>query len=162
MKFDDLVVSIIEQTKPLSDFDLDVLATLLVKEAGGEKDYIAGMAGVMNTIATRAKNNPSFFISVALKPKQYSAFNGIKTQQDLANIVAQTRKHPRFNAAKQMAVSASAGKLPSVAGSATHYHVTSGQSKVAPKWSNPQYGGKNSAATPTTTLGGHTFFTGVK
>lgn len=162
MKFDSLVQSILEQVKPLSPFDIDVLAALLVKEAGGERDYITGMAGVMNVIATRAKNNPAGFIGVALKPKQFSAFNAIKTQQDLINIVNQTKKHPRFNAARQMVVSASQGKLPNIVGGASHYHVTSGQSTVKPRWTSPQYGGKNPQATPTTTLGHHTFFTGIK
>lgn len=162
MKFDSLVQTILEQTRPLSPFDIDVLAALLVKEAGGEKDYITGMAGVMNVIATRAKNNPANFIGVALKPKQFSAFNIVKNQQDLVNIVSQTKKHPRFNAAKQMVISASQGKLPNIVSGASHYHVTSGPSTVKPKWTSPQYGGKNTQAVPTTTLGHHTFFTGIK
>lgn len=162
MTFNRLVYSILEQVTPLSPFDIDVLAALLVKEAGGEKDYIAGMAGVMNTIVARANKNPSHFISVALKPKQFSAFNNIKTQQDLVNTVAQTKKHPRFNAAKDMVISASKGTLPNLIGSAKHYHVTKGPSKVTPTWTNPQYGGKNTSAVPTTTIGNHTFFSGVR
>jgi len=160
--FNKLVYTILEQVRPLSPFDIDVLAALLVKEAGGEKDYIAGMAGVMNTIASRANNNPSNYIKVALKPKQFSAFNNIKSQQDLVNTVAQTKTHPRFNAAKQMVVSASRGTLPNLIGSAKHYHVTKGPSKVTPSWSSPQYGGSNPLAKPTTTIGNHTFFSGVR
>ncbi|NDA63753.1 MAG: hypothetical protein EBX50_17240 [Chitinophagia bacterium] len=162
MKFDNLVNLILEQTKSLSPFDIDVLAALLVKEAGGERDYIAGMAGVMNTINARAKKNPSNYISVALKPKQFSAFNSIKSQQDLINIVNQTKKHPNFNAAKDMVISAASGTLPNLIGPATHYHVTSGPSTVRPSWTSPQYGGKNTQASPTTTIGSHTFFSGVR
>lgn len=162
MKFDNLVNSIIEQTRSLSPFDIDVLAALLVKEAGGERDYIAGMAAVMNTIAARAKKNPANYISVALKPKQFSAFNSIKNQQDLVNVVNQTKKHPNFDAAKDMVISAAAGTLPNLIGPATHYHVTKGPSTVKPSWTSPQYGGKNPLATPTTTVGSHTFFSGVR
>ena len=162
MTFNKLVDTLLEQSKPLSNFDVDTLAALLVKEAGGEADYITGMAGVMNAIASRAGSNPSRFISVALKPKQFSAFNTVKNQQDLVNIINQAKKHPRFNAAREMVLSASKGILPNIVGGASHYHVTSGPSTVAPKWTAPQYGGKNVAATPTTTLGHHTFFTGVK
>ena len=157
-----LVDTLLEQSKPLSNFDVDTLAALLVKEAGGEADYITGMAGVMNAIASRAGSNPSRFISVALKPKQFSAFNAVKTQQDLVNIINQAKKHPRFNAAREMVLSASRGTLPNIVGGASHYHVTSGPGAVTPKWTAPQYGGKNPAATPTTTLGHHTFFTGIK
>jgi SLT domain-containing protein len=160
--FNDLVNVLLEQSKPLSNFDIDTLAALLVKEAGGEPDYISGMAGVMNAITSRAGNNPDQFISVALKPKQFSAFNNVKNQQDLINVITQAKKHPRFNAAREMVASASKGTLPNIVGGASHYHVTSGTGAVKPKWSAPQYGGKNSAATPTTTLGHHTFFTGVK
>jgi len=160
--FNRLVYSILEQVKPLSPFDIDVLAALLVKEAGGEKDYVAGMAGVMNTIAARANNNPSNFIKVALQPKQFSAFNNIKSQQDLVNVVTQTKTHPRFNAAKEMVVSASRGTLPNLIGQAKHYHVTKGPSTVTPSWTSPQYGGKNPLAKPTTTIGSHTFFSGVR
>jgi hypothetical protein len=162
VKFDNLVNSILEQARALSPFDIDVLAALLVKEAGGERDYIAGMAAVMNTIAARAKKNPANYISVALKPKQFSAFNSIKTQQDLINVVNQTKKHPNFNAARDMVVSAAAGTLPNLIGPATHYHVTKGSSTVKPSWTSPQYGGKNPSATPTTTVGSHTFFSGVR
>lgn len=162
MKFDTLVNSILEQTKQLSPFDIDVLAALLVKEAGGERDYIAGMAAVMNTIAARAKKNPANYIGVALKPKQFSAFNNVRNQQDLVNIVTQTKKHPNFNAARDMVLSATAGTLPNLIGPATHYHVTQGPSTVKPSWTSPQYGGKNPSATPTTTVGSHTFFSGVR
>ena len=64
MRFNDIVNSILEQnvSRPLlSQRDQDILATLLVREAGGEKDYIAGMAGVMNVIVNRAKKNPANF-----------------------------------------------------------------------------------------------------
>lgn len=162
MNFDKLVNQLLEQTKQLSQFDIDVLAALLVKEAGGERDYIAGMAGVMNTINARAKKNPANYISVALKPKQFSAFNSIKTQQDLINVINQTKKHPRFNAARDMVISAASGTLPNLIGPATHYHVTSGPSTVKPSWTSPQYGGRNPQAAPTTTIGNHTFFSGVR
>ena len=63
MKFNNLVKKILEQADippahiqqyDLSERDKNILATLLVKEAGGEKDYVAGMAGVMNVIYNRA------------------------------------------------------------------------------------------------------------
>ena len=70
MKFNRLVEKILEQVDvpayvqqfDLSDREKDILATLLVKEAGGEKDYITGMAAVMNVIVNRAKNNPREFL----------------------------------------------------------------------------------------------------
>jgi len=162
MRYNRLVSIILEAVSQPPAFDVDVLATLLVKEAGGEKDYIAGMAGVMNTIVARANKNSKFFIPVALKPRQFSALNNIKTQQQLTALVNQTKSHPNFNAAKNIVFSAYKGTLPNLIGTAKHYHVTKGSSKATPSWSTPQYGGKNIAALPTATIGNHTFFSGVR
>lgn len=165
MKFDNLVNRLLEQADlpppayvqqyDLPDRDKDILATLLVKEAGGEKDYIAGMASVMNVIYNRAKGNPQGFIREATRKLQFSAFNGIKTPQQMNALVANTKNHPAFNAAKEMVQKAIKGKLQDITSKSTHYYAASGPNKIQPpKWADP--------AKKTNKIGHHQFYTGIR
>lgn len=157
MTYDRLVKSLLEQAgiPSLSERDKDILATLLVKEAGGEQDYIAGMAGVMNVINNRAKGNTKDFINQATKKFQFSAFNGITTPQQMNQLIAATRSHKAFKAAREMVDRAVSSKLTDVTSKSTHYYAASGPNKIAPpKWADP--------AKKTNKIGHHQFYTGIK
>ena len=167
MRFNDLVKKILEavdlppapppyvQQLDLPDRDKNILATLLVREAGGEKDYIAGMAAVMNVIANRAKNDPREFVRQAVRKYQFSAFNAIKTPQQLDQLIASTKSHKAYNAAMSMVESAIKGKLTDITGKATHYYAASGPNKIVPpKWADP--------AKRTNKVGHHQYFKGIK
>lgn len=158
MKFNALVKNLLEQTlskKDLSERDKNILAALLVREAGGEKDYIAGMAGVMNVIVNRANNNPNNFIKEALKRYQFSAFNEIKTPQQMDQLVSSTLNHRAFKAAKEMVQKAISGGLTDITNKSTHYYAASGPNKInAPKWADP--------AKKTNKIGHHQFYSNIK
>lgn len=167
MRFNSLVESILEavtlpppppayvQQMDISDRDKDILATLLVKEAGGEADYIAGMAAVMNVIANRAKNNPRMFVKEAIRKYQFSAFNNIKTPQQMQQLIAATKQHKAYQAAKSMVQSAIQGKLTDITGKATHYYAATGPGKIAsPKWAVP--------TKTTNKIGHHQYYSGIR
>lgn len=165
MKFDSLVESLLEQADlpppayiqqfDLPDRDKDILATLLVKEAGGEKDYIAGMAGVMNVIFNRAKGNPRNFVREATRKLQFSAFNAVKTPRQMDQLVNSTKSHRAFQAAKQIVNSAIKGKLQDITQKSTHYYAASGPNKIQPpKWADP--------TKKTNKIGHHQFYTGIR
>lgn len=150
MKFNKIVKELLEQaqippTPPayiqqldLSERDKDILATLLVKEAGGEQDYVSGMAGVMNVIYNRAKGNPKDFVREATKKLQFSAFNNIKTPEQMNQLIASSKSHKAFNSAKQLVQSAIQGKLTDITSKSTHYFAASGPNKInAPRWADP-------------------------
>ena len=157
MTFNSLVQSLLEQvgSTTLTNRDKDILATLLVREAGGEKDYIAGMAGVMNVIQTRAKNNPKDFVNQAIKKFQFSAFNAIKTPQQMDQLIATTKSHRAFNAAKEMVEKAILGKLTNITSNSTHYYAATGPNKIQPpKWADP--------TKKTNKIGHHQFYSNIK
>lgn len=165
MRFNSLVNKLLEQADlpppayvqqyDLSDRDKSILATLLVKEAGGEKDYIAGMAGVMNVIFNRAKGNPKNFVREATRKFQFSAFNTVKTPQQLDQLIASTKSHRAFTAAREIVQKAIAGKLQDITQKSTHYYAASGPNKIqSPKWADP--------TKKTNKIGHHQFYSGIK
>lgn len=163
MKFNRLVEKILEQVDvpayvqqfDLSDREKDILATLLVKEAGGEKDYITGMAAVMNVIVNRAKNNPREFLRQALKKYQFSAFNEIKTPQQMDETIKQSKNHKAFLPAKEMVQKAISGKLTDITNQSTHYYASSGPNKIKPpRWADP--------TKETNKIGHHQFYQGIR
>lgn len=154
MKFSGLL-HILEQTySQLSQRDRDILATLLIGEAGGEQDYIAGMAAVMNVITNRAKNDITKFIPVALQRKQFSTFNKIKTQGDMNQRILMAKKHPAYNQALSIVDSALKRTLPPVVGTSTHYYANLGTQKITPPTWTKQ-------GNPSDQIGSHKFYTNV-
>lgn len=141
----------------------DIVAAALIGEAGGEG--YKGMQAVMNVIMNRVKGGDPFrgAVNVVLQPKQFSFFNkyneGTVKMQD---IVSKAMQHPKWAEAKELALVGMKRNLQDITDGATHYHVTKGKSKVTPKWSNPQFGGKNPEALATNTIGSHTFFKNVR
>lgn len=156
MRFNNLVTALMEQnTAPsISERDRDIVAALLIGEAGGEKDYVAGMGAVMNVIVNRAKNNPAKFVAVVTQPQQFSAFNNIKTSADMDKAIAKAKLHPNFKTARSLVDSAARKSLPSVVGPSTHYYANLGAQKIAaPRWSKK--------GTPTAQVGSHKFLTNI-
>jgi spore germination cell wall hydrolase CwlJ-like protein len=163
VKLNDLYKLVIEQTIPSpavkpaapSIRDRDILATLLVKEAGGDADYVSSMAGVMNAVVNRAKRDPNKFVAVATKPRQFSCFNAITTPQMMDALIQKTKMHPAYNAALSLVDSAMKGKLLDITQGSTHYYANKGTNKIkAPYWAN--------ATKKTNQIGNHQYLKGIK
>jgi len=144
--------------------NLDVIATTLIGEAGGEGE--SGMHAVMNVIVNRSKSSPDLVkaaVSNVLKPKQFSMFNPYTLgNTDIKIIINKAKQHPKWKLAQEIALKGLSGTLADITDGATHYHVSSGKSKVTPKWSHPSVGGRNAQAVVTNTIGAHTFLKNVK
>lgn len=144
--------------------NIDVIAAALIGEAGGEGEK--GMHAVMNVIVNRAKGSNDLVrgvVSAVLKPKQFSFFNNYNAgKEDMSQIIARASSHSNWNKARSIALAGLSHKLTDITDGATHYHVSSGPSKVKPKWSNPAVGGKNPQAVVTNTIGHHTFLRNVR
>lgn len=153
--------NVIVKAESLSSLQQNILATLLVKEAGGEHST-KSMVAIMNTIQNRAHRDPNNFTSVALSPNQYSCFNNITNNPiKLIELINNTKEHSSYKEALRIVQLASKGKLKDITNGATHYHVFKGASAVAPYWTSPKYGGKNSKAIPTCVFGSHVFLKNV-
>jgi spore germination cell wall hydrolase CwlJ-like protein len=143
--------------------NLDIITTTLIGEAGGEGEQ--GMHAVMNVIMNRTKGSSDpvrTAVSGVLKPKQFSMFNSYTLgNEDIRNIINKAKQHPRWKLAEQIALKGLSGNLADITDGATHYHVSKGKSKVAPKWTHPSFGGKNTQAVVTNTIGAHTFLKNV-
>lgn len=174
MRFNNVVKSILEaadippqppaiiQQAPIRN--MDIVAATLIGEAGGEGEK--GMHAVMNVIVNRAKNSPDFIkgaVQVVLKPKQFSFFNKYNAgQQKIEDIINKAKQHPNWPKALEISLAGLSRKLPDITDGATHYHVSSGPSKVRPTWSHPQVGGNNPQAVITNTIGRHTFLKNIR
>lgn len=143
--------------------NLDVIATTLIGEAGGEGER--GMHAVMNVIMNRTKGSKEPIkaaVANVLKPKQFSMFNSYTLgNADIKDIINKAKQHSRWKLAQEIALKGLNGTLPDITDGATHYHVSSGKSKVKPKWTHPSVGGKNLQAVVTNTIGAHTFLKNV-
>ena len=176
MRFDRLVKSILEAVADIPPQppaiiqkaeapirNVDVIAAALIGEAGGEG--YEGMHAVMNVIVNRSKKSNDLVKSAVanvLKPKQFSFFNKYTLgHEDIRNIIDKAKQHSKWNQATDIALKGLSGNLSDITGGATHYHVSRGKSKVTPKWSNPSFGGKNTQAVVTNTIGSHTFLKNV-
>lgn len=123
----------------------DLIAACLIAEAGGESHQ--GIQAVANVIANRAKHDPNRAQAVILKPKQFSAFNGIGNDPEkLQAFIAKQKKHPVWAYASTLAQQVLAGKIQDVTGGATSYHTTA----IHPYWAD--------FMTKTVTIGHHIFY----
>lgn len=143
--------------------NLDVLATTLIGEAGGEGEK--GMHAVMNVIMNRVKGSSDpvrAAVASVLKPKQFSMFNSYTLgNKDIREIINKAKQHSNWKIAEKIAMDGLSNKLVDITDGATHYHVTKGKSKVTPKWTHPSLGGKNPQAVVTNTIGAHSFLKNV-
>jgi len=163
VRLNDLYKLVVELTLPapvskpfvLSARDRDILATLLVREAGGDADYVSSMAGVMNSVVNRAKRDPSKFVAVALQPQQFSCFNSIKTPQMMDALIQKTKQHPAYNSALSLVDSAVKGKLLDITQGSTHYYANKGTNKIkTPYWAEPDK--------ETNQIGNHLYYKDIK
>ena len=131
-----------------------------------EKDPNDKVVSIRERIEAKANQVLTDFdnaVDVVLKPKQFSFFDGYNAGSvKMQDIIAKAMKHANWAKAKELALVGMQGKLQDITDGATHYHVTSGPGKVKPKWSNPQFGGKNPQALATNTIGRHTFFKNIR
>jgi len=143
--------------------NVDIIAAALIGEAGGEGEK--GMHAVMNVIVNRSRNNSDFVkaaVQTVLKPKQFSFFNKYNLgREDMKHIVNRAKQHANWNIAEKIALEGLSKRLPDLTDGATHYHVSSGKSKVTPKWTTKELGGKSSSAVITNTIGRHSFLKNV-
>ena len=177
MRYNDLVKNILEaigdvppppppaiiQKAEAPITNLDIIATTLIGEAGGEGEK--GMHAVMNVIMNRVKNSNDpvrAAVATVLKPKQFSMFNSYTLgNTDIKDIITKAKQHSNWKLAQDIASKGLSNQLSDITNGATHYHVFKGKSKVTPKWSHPTYGGKNAQAVVTNTIGSHTFLKNV-
>jgi spore germination cell wall hydrolase CwlJ-like protein len=104
----------------------DLVATCLIREAGGKGEC---MASVMHVISNRAKvNSVDSYVKVITKPWQFESIHN----QNHAAIIAKAKRHPRWNEAQSLVNQALSNELPwTAAKSATHFF---NPKLVMPKW----------------------------
>ena len=70
-------------------------------------------------------------------------------------LIAITKKHKAYAAAKEMVVRAIQGKLQDITGSSTHYYAASGPNEIMPPgWADP--------TKKTNKIGHHQFFSNIR
>ena len=70
-------------------------------------------------------------------------------------MIAATKSHRAFNAAREMVEKALQGKLTNVTSNSTHYYAATGPNKIPPpKWADP--------AKKTNKIGHHQFYSNIK
>jgi spore germination cell wall hydrolase CwlJ-like protein len=136
------------KAQPASIEPRDTIASLLVGEAGGEKNPITAMRAVGDVLNTRAarmpgKNWEGSVLGAALKPKQFSVFNG-----GVLPVYASATNHPQYWPAQQLADRLLANDWSNdTVGKADHY--------FNPKKANPSWA---RGRTPVTNINNHAFY----
>lgn len=112
-----------DATQRLVILQKQIVAACLIKEAGGEKDPVRAMTGVMNVIENRALHQPEYFYRVVTVPLQFSCFNGVKndTPENFLPQISEAAKHPRWADACHLVELACLGQLKDITHGATHY-----------------------------------------
>ena len=111
-----------------------VVATLWMEARGEKKE---GMQAVLNVIMNRAKGDFSNARGVVLKPKQFSAWNGISDPEQKTIEMAQKARDGtlqdtnEWKIALQLVDAAMKGKLEDITGGATFYF---NPKKANPSW----------------------------
>lgn len=123
----------------------DLIATCLIREAGGKGEC---MASVMHVISNRAKaQSIDSYHKVITKPWQFESIHN----QNHSSIVARAKKHPRWKEAQALVDKALTEMLPyTPAANATHFF---NPKVVMPKWASKM---KFVAR-----IGGHDFYKGA-
>jgi hypothetical protein len=147
---------------PIDEQSINIVASTLILEAGGEPEKNA-MLAIMNVIHQRARGNPNNYVSVALKPMQFSCHNDKTPQQS----IDKSKGHAKWRQAVDIVEKALRGEMPDVTGGADHYHVYKGPSECKPSWTHPDLGGKKyingqpRAVEVTVYIGDHVFLKNV-
>ena len=123
-----------------------IVAATLWGEARGEGEQ--GIQAVLNVIVNRANQDFSKASSIALKPKQFSIWNGISNpEKKSVQLAKKMRDDKTYQTVIRLVDLASKGKLPDITGGATFY--------FNPKKANPSWAKK---LTHTTDIGNHKFY----
>ncbi len=118
---------------------IEVVAAVLVAEAGGERDAARAMRAVREVIQVRAYERRQTEHAVATAPRQFSCLNRIAP----ARLVAIARQHPRWTEAVRLAA---APVKQATVGQSNHYHAMT----VRPSWAVGQR--------PVAVVGSHVFY----
>lgn len=122
----------------------ELIATTLIREAGGERDPRA-MAAVYEVICNRANQQHKSRSSIVLQPKQFSCWNNVS---DYQRAVEEARAHQRY--ADALKIAALSRCNTDYTQGATYYHAT----RVNPYWA--------SSCEKTVTIEKHVFYKSVK
>jgi len=136
-------------TAELNHYERKIVASCLVLEAAS--DGPDGMRAVLNVIFNRADRKMDGVLAQVLKPKQFSCFNSVtgRSRPDFSRLIRRALHDPMFNQAYQLVMRMEQNQLADNTHGADHYHATSLRNK--PYWAQ--------AMRPTTTIGGHIFYT---
>ena len=149
----------------------EIIATLLVREAGGQG--LEGMQAVLDVLVNRSKLDGKNLVEEALIFKQFSCLNNVVKNSSgelnkqtidvplLQRMIEHSKQTPMFNDAYNLVKQAEQGTLKDITHGATHYHVYRGEKKVSPSWTAIELGGKNPKAVITAKIGDHAFLKGV-
>lgn len=117
----------------------EVVAAVLIAEAGGERDPARSMRAVREVIQMRAWQQQRTELAVVTAPRQFSCLNRTTT----ARLVAAAKSHPQWPAAARLAA---APVAQATVWQANHYHAAT----INPAWAK--------GARPIAIVGGHYFY----
>jgi spore germination cell wall hydrolase CwlJ-like protein len=153
----------------ISQLDMDVVASTLVLEAGGEK-HVHAMEAIMGVIMNRAKNNPANFAKVCLRKYQFSCHNNSTLQKDpkkkkaeLHENINNAKEHPSWQHAYDLVKASLNGDYTDMTNGSTHYYAHSGENAVKkkPSWIPKKDGGTNKKGEHTMDIGNHRFYKNI-
>lgn len=114
--------------KKSNSASVNIIATTLVLEAGGEGDR--GMQAIANVLRNRSNKKGTTPVKEALQNKQFSMWNDYNAgNEQMSDVISRAKKHPKWNIAVDYAKRINS--LPDVTNGATHYY---NPHKVNPVW----------------------------
>lgn len=117
----------------------EIVAAVLVAEAGGEREPVRSMQAVKEVVQMRAWKQQRTEVSIVTERWQFSCLNRIKPER----LVAIAKQHPRWNDALRLA---SAPVKHATVWQSNHYHALT----VLPAWAK--------GVRPVAIVGGHAFY----
>lgn len=125
--------------------DRDLIAACLILEAASQGDF--GMRAVMSVIRNRAGGQPELFAPTVLRPKQFSALNGLTAgRESRAKALARAKRDRMWGIAVQIVEDATEEPWHDPTGGATHYTRAGERTR----WTG--------ALAKTVTIGAHSFY----
>jgi len=109
----------------------ELVAAVLVAEARGEGK--TGMAAVMSVIDTRAGGDPHQYMSVIMRPKQFSCLNFVTSgRMSPARFIEVAKSKEQWQEAYDLVKICRKGFLLDLTGGADHYH----NKHITPNWAD--------------------------
>lgn len=129
----------------LTAMDRETVAACLILEAASQGDY--GMRAVMAVIRNRARGLPELFAPTVLRPKQFSALNGISAgRETLPRAITRAKRDIMWPTALAIVDDAVHASWYDPTGGATHYT----RSAERTHWTR--------SLAKTVTIGAHSFY----